>query len=502
MRQPWNPMLLLLLLTTAVGQAQDDPIEADKPAPTPEQQIQKALADKGQLQCVDTPLEDAMRLLSQRMKVPVVLDRRALEEVGISAKVPVTINVKGISNRSILRLVTKPLDATFVVRDEVIQITTVETSEGNLQTRVLPVADIIVRNGVADFDPLIEAITSVIEPNSWEDVGGPGAISPFKTSLIVSQTSGVARQVDQLLTALRAAMKPGIKPISFPASARIRKALQPKVTLNFSDVSLTELAPRLSEMLGCAVLIDRTALEDAGIADQTVTIHLKNVTASAALRLMLRATAPSLTYDIQDEALVITTSDALRPTTAIYPVDDLCKSDDELNTLVESLQSTVRPDTWAEVGGHSDIYPLDYGRAVLLVAQTPSGHDDVTDFFAKLRKAMAIEHERDPALSEKLKPSTEFVLRSYLVQGMDAKEVGQLTKLIEQLMPDAWSAKGAVFEEVAGRLVVKQQTTVHRQLQQLADEMGIQLLDAKHAVGGGLGGGGGGGGGFGGGGAF
>ena len=30
MRQPWNPMLLLLLLTTAVGQAQDDPIEADR----------------------------------------------------------------------------------------------------------------------------------------------------------------------------------------------------------------------------------------------------------------------------------------------------------------------------------------------------------------------------------------------------------------------------------------------------------------------------------------
>ncbi|WP_425615386.1 DUF1598 domain-containing protein [Anatilimnocola sp. NA78] len=31
----------------------------------------------------------------------------------------------------------------------------------------------------ADFDPLIELITSTIEPDSWQDVGGPGSVSGF-----------------------------------------------------------------------------------------------------------------------------------------------------------------------------------------------------------------------------------------------------------------------------------------------------------------------------------
>ncbi len=57
----------------------------------------------------------------------------------------------------------------------------------------------------ADFDSLIELITTTVSPESWDEVGGPGSISGFETnlSLVVSQTQEVHEQLAELLTQLR-----------------------------------------------------------------------------------------------------------------------------------------------------------------------------------------------------------------------------------------------------------------------------------------------------------
>ena len=57
----------------------------------------------------------------------------------------------------------------------------------------------------ADFDTLIELITTTIAPQSWDEVGGPGSISGFDTnlSLVVSQTQEVHEQIADLLEQLR-----------------------------------------------------------------------------------------------------------------------------------------------------------------------------------------------------------------------------------------------------------------------------------------------------------
>ena len=56
-----------------------------------------------------------------------------------------------------------------------------------------------------DFDSLIELITTTIAPESWEEVGGPGSIADFPTtlSLVVSQTQGVHKQIVDLLDQVR-----------------------------------------------------------------------------------------------------------------------------------------------------------------------------------------------------------------------------------------------------------------------------------------------------------
>jgi general secretion pathway protein D len=58
---------------------------------------------------------------------------------------------------------------------------------------------------MADFDTLIELITSTIAPDTWDEVGGAGAIEPFPVnlSLVISQTQDVHEQIADLLDQLR-----------------------------------------------------------------------------------------------------------------------------------------------------------------------------------------------------------------------------------------------------------------------------------------------------------
>lgn len=58
---------------------------------------------------------------------------------------------------------------------------------------------------IADFDSLIDLITTTVAPQSWDTVGGPGAISEFATnlSLVISQTQDVHEQIADLLEQLR-----------------------------------------------------------------------------------------------------------------------------------------------------------------------------------------------------------------------------------------------------------------------------------------------------------
>ncbi len=57
----------------------------------------------------------------------------------------------------------------------------------------------------ADFDPLMELITTTVAPQSWDSVGGTASMAPYvhNLSLVVSQTQEVHRQISDLLEQLR-----------------------------------------------------------------------------------------------------------------------------------------------------------------------------------------------------------------------------------------------------------------------------------------------------------
>ena len=109
-----------------------------------EERIFKELETTTGVDFAETPLEEALRELEQVHGIDIYLDRVALDTAQIDPQAPISIELKEISLRSALKLILKELDLTYVIRDEVLQVTTVEEAEANPVTKVYPVGDLVV----------------------------------------------------------------------------------------------------------------------------------------------------------------------------------------------------------------------------------------------------------------------------------------------------------------------------------------------------------------------
>lgn len=109
-----------------------------------EARIRSELDRPTTMEFIETPLNQAVAYLKDLHGIEIQLDTKALEQSGIFSDSPVTSEMKGISLRSALRLLLRPLDLTYVVKDEVLLVTTLEEASQETITKVYPVEDLIV----------------------------------------------------------------------------------------------------------------------------------------------------------------------------------------------------------------------------------------------------------------------------------------------------------------------------------------------------------------------
>ncbi|HXT60959.1 MAG TPA: hypothetical protein VN699_20130, partial [Pirellulales bacterium] len=257
-----------------------------------EQEIEQKLKTPVSLRFVEMPLTQVVEELSKLAQVNMYLDARGLAEEGVDTSTPVTIELgQDISLKSALNLILEPLHLSYVIKDEVLKITSEHLRDGEIYQHTYNVADLVTpipnfspngRNwglagalrdaqsaipmyggmgggdsplqvvagnngpagnamlnsdllaqmtsasgsamsaaaaaqpsglgpgglgggGTADFQSLIELITSTIAPTTWDEVGGPGAIQEYRNnlSLVISQTQEVHEEIADLLAQLR-----------------------------------------------------------------------------------------------------------------------------------------------------------------------------------------------------------------------------------------------------------------------------------------------------------
>ncbi|MFG0264332.1 MAG: hypothetical protein ACF8AM_04160, partial [Rhodopirellula sp. JB055] len=109
-----------------------------------EQRIEASLSDEVSYDFLDMPLNDAIRQISEDREIPIRIDVFSLEGEGLSEDIPVNISLENVSLRSFLRLMLRDQNLTYMIKDEVLNITTVTAAEDNLVTKVYPVGDLVV----------------------------------------------------------------------------------------------------------------------------------------------------------------------------------------------------------------------------------------------------------------------------------------------------------------------------------------------------------------------
>lgn len=387
----------------------------------------------------DVPLKQALAELTDGSGLNVTIDEDGLEHVGIRENEPTTLTVDGIMLGSALNLLLQPLQLSYRVAGDGIQVARPET----LVIRNYPVGDLVSAVPDGSTDPvdinedepflnrvvpapqsgatrelkeLAKLITSTVEPESWDELGGSGTARPYKAtlSLVIRQTQEVHEQLEDLLEQLRRMRVEQAAAREVPLSSehaksamsslrdsaawseeskRILSSLERRVSLAAENEPLSEIMRQVRTQADVNIVLDTLGLSEASVTtDQPVTIRANALPLRELLERVL--TPLGLRYQIKDEVLKITSR--LRAggewTTCNYQVSDLIARkysgrrgfETSLESLASVLTQVVDPESWEQRGGPAKIVPFE-GTMSLVVCQQRKQHRQLEEFLAAIR---------------------------------------------------------------------------------------------------------------------
>jgi len=210
-------------------------------------------------------IDDLAAMLRRESKMNVVVDYRALDDVGIKTENELHGYGRGrMSLRAYARFLLGQCDLTLLEQPHRLCITTPEQAETELTAEVYPIPDFLMADRMAARDQLL---------------------NPY---------------LDRRLAAER----------------RIREKLKRPIDVKFINTPLKEVVDYFAKELNDTVLVDEKALADVGIDIHTsITADWRDVPARDSLRWILHDFG--LTYRTGDEALLITTPEAAENTSEL-----------------------------------------------------------------------------------------------------------------------------------------------------------------------------------------
>ncbi len=127
------------------------------------ERIEAALHENTELAFTDQPLNEALRYFEELHKIEILIDAPALADAGISTDQNVTLFVAENSLKNTLRLLLDPLQLDYVIKNDMLMITTTEKADQTFETRVYNTGL------VPDYTPkeLMELILATVDPEGW-----------------------------------------------------------------------------------------------------------------------------------------------------------------------------------------------------------------------------------------------------------------------------------------------------------------------------------------------
>lgn len=298
-----------------------------------EKQIRNALSEQTNFEFVDLPLKDALQIFSKQHSVNIVLDALALRKHNLDPATPVSMKGNGITLGSALNLVLRPLNLRYVVRDEVVVVTSGAKGIQNLKS---------------------DAVISVV------DSGPSSAVSDFRnrSQLVMKIEEALSKPTEEILI----------------------------------SATLEAAAGSLAEAHGITIIFDPKAVQEGAIAlDSKVDLTFKGAKLSSALGLILEPL--DLDYVIKNEVLLITTKINAEQymESRVYNLGGLSKPNPD--ALAELIQSSIRPDSWRRAGAaanknaetrKANIVIL---NGTLVITQSQRAHNEICDLLEQLARA-------------------------------------------------------------------------------------------------------------------
>lgn len=188
----------------------------------------------------------AVQSLAEKQKIDIRWDRIALKQAKISERVPVNLEVREQSLRTILDIFTSQMGLSWILRDGALWITTKEDAEHATKIAVFDVRDLCRnREECASLQNTIEQQSS---PSTWETNGGTAVISfPASGIMVVSQTEPRLDAVLALLENYRVALrnsKRRISPEEDPDRIETRYYRMPTEVAESLEILLPKLVAR------------------------------------------------------------------------------------------------------------------------------------------------------------------------------------------------------------------------------------------------------------------
>ena len=187
-------------------------IEFDQLRARTRSKFEAALRPEGAIYIDEASLDDFVKEIATRCRVPIVFDQKSLMEAGVQPDIPtVRIDLKHLSYRSALEIVLDEQDLTWLIADDAVVITTKASAESEEYTRqAYPVGDLVTGRGLddqcfsaIDHERLFEVIENTVCPKSWYHVQPGISIELLDDTMVVVYWREIHEGIEQLLASLR-----------------------------------------------------------------------------------------------------------------------------------------------------------------------------------------------------------------------------------------------------------------------------------------------------------
>jgi len=176
-----------------------------------EREIIKSLDLPIELKYTQMTFADIMKDLSAKMKVPILLDEASIKTAEVDASATLlNIELPKLATRTALRKILQDRGLSYIVRNETIQVMTLEKAREQMITKVYYIGDLVAGNGpyggaafygpalgmeqtISNANTIVKMIRDKVDPTSWREGGGSGSITFHYPSLsiIVRQSAEV-----------------------------------------------------------------------------------------------------------------------------------------------------------------------------------------------------------------------------------------------------------------------------------------------------------------------